>query len=87
LSTVAYNSDVPRRGPGRIERFVYTDKLTEGQIERLRQTIRDSVETYTKSVDEDFAKLEALNRERGRKPCGRTVAVGVYFFEEDEYSK
>lgn len=86
LATVAYNSDVPRRGPGRIERFVYTDQLTDKQVERLRYSIRDSVERYTKEVDEDFAKLEALNRSKGRTPCGRNVGVGVFFFEDDRYS-
>lgn len=86
LSTVAYNSDIPRKGPGRIERFVYTDGLTETQIHGLRSSIRDNVKKYTEEVDEEFSKLEELNRQIGRKPAGKTVAVGVYFFEEDEYS-
>lgn len=87
LSTVAYNSDVPRKGPGRIERFVYTDGLTDAQIKELSSAIRDNVKKYTEDVDKEFSKLEELNRQKGQQPAGRTVAVGVYFFEEDEYSK
>lgn len=87
ISTVAYNSDNPRKGPGRIERFVYSDRLTSAQIESLRSSIRDSVEAYTKQVDDHLAALELVNRESANQPAGRTVAVGVYFFEEDEYSR
>lgn len=87
LSTVAYNSDTPRRGPGRIERFVYTDALTEGQIQSLRSSIRTTVQEFTEEVDEQFSQLEELNRQSSHPSAGRTVAVGVYFFEEDEYSK
>ncbi len=86
ISTVAYNSDNPRKGPGRIERFVYSDHLTVDQIETLRLSIRDSVEAYTKEVDDHLAALESFNRASGDQPSGRTVAVGVYFFEEDEYA-
>lgn len=87
LSTVAYNSDVPRKRPGRIERFVYTDGLTDAQIKEFSSAIRDNVKKYTEDVDKEFSKLEELNRQKGQQPAGRTVAVGVYFFEEDEYSK
>ncbi len=86
ISTVAYNSDTPRKGLGRIERFVYSDRLTLNQIETLRTSIRDSVETYTKQVDDHLAELESINGKSGDPLAGRTVAVGVYFFEEDEYA-
>ena len=87
ISTVAYNSDTPRKGPGRIERFVYSDCLTSDQIDSLRSSIRLSVEAYTKQVDESLAAMELANSRSNAQLAGRTVAVGVYFFEEDEYSR
>jgi hypothetical protein len=82
LTTVAHNSDVNRIGPGRIERCVYTEKLTDEQIETLRASIRISVENFSQEVDSVFAGLESENRVLGVLPSGRTVAVGLYFFED-----
>jgi hypothetical protein len=83
LSTVAFNSVVAEQGSGRVERFVYSENLSLPQIERLRASIRRNVERYTEELDDEFAQMELTNIEHSIAPCGRTVAVGVYYFEDD----
>lgn len=83
LSTAVYNFEKEGDGPGRISRFVYTDGLTEAQIEGFRSSVRTHVKQFTEELDLEFSKMEEENRGNSRPPAGRAVAVGVYFFEED----
>lgn len=84
LSTLAHNCNNERDTPGRIERYVYSERLSRAQIELLRTRLRAKVEVFTRELDSEFASLEQEGNMRGSVSHGtETVGVGVFYVEGD----
>lgn len=84
LATLAHNCDNDRDTPGRIERFVYSERLTSEQIELLRSRLRAKIEVFTRELDTEFASLErAGNMRRSISKDNEIVGVGVFYVEGD----
>ena len=76
--TIAFNTDPLRVGPGRIERFVESGRLTHDEIERVRLVVREKISAYTEELDDIFFQQELQERSVG----GSRVGVGIFYCED-----
>ena len=82
LSTLAHNCNDARDGPGRIERFVYSERLTTDQVALLRMRVREQIESFTRDLDSEFASFEREGSLGLVAPeHTETVGVGVFYVE------
>lgn len=77
--TIAYNSNPDRRGPGRIERYVESENLSETARRGLRKIIRARIISFSEALDDSFSEYD-----RDDGPSGSRVAVGIYYHEDGE---
>jgi hypothetical protein len=75
-TTIAFNTDPGRKVPGRIERFVQSNYLTEESRELLAATIRDRITTFTEDMD------DLLSEGSIQQNSGRRVGIGVFYHED-----
>lgn len=78
VSTIAHNSDPKRSGPGRIERFVQSDPISQHDILTFRGEVRERVIAFTEGLDDTFSGVDA--DPNGAK---KRIGVGVYYFEDE----
>lgn len=76
-STIAFNSNPDRTGPGRIERFVQSPPLSTDEAKRMRDILRQRIVSFTRGLDDLFPTDAHLIAP------GKRVGVGVYYYEED----
>lgn len=76
--TIAFNSDLQRTSPGRIERFVQSGPLDEDTVSEVRRLLRLEIEKYSEALDTRFSEYDLL----AGKGAGRRVAVGIYYHED-----
>lgn len=65
-----------------VQRIVYTESVREEDVTRLRRIGSDRLVEFTESIDDLFAAYEALYDSDISIDSGRTVGVGVFYFEE-----
>ncbi len=83
VRTIAFNTTKRPDLPGRIERFVYTDVLPKHLVEDIRPIVRQRVEAFTESVDDELTCLSSSASISDAKR-ETTIGVGVFYFEEEE---
>lgn len=78
--TVAFNSDSTRKGPGRIERLVQSDDISQEAREELRPIVRRRTEEFSREIDDLFAQYAQHTNtnviEKNR------IGIGLYYFED-----
>ncbi len=80
-TTIAYNSSELAQSPddpGRIERFIESDPLTEIGITAFRRQLRKEITLFADGVDNLLSQGQ-----RSTRPSGRRIGVGVYYYEDD----
>jgi hypothetical protein len=70
-----------------IQRVVYTEGVREDDVSRLRRIGSDRLVEFTESIDDLFAAYEALYDSGESVESGRSVGVGVFYFEERNAEK
>lgn len=83
--TVAHNTSKPNSTW--IQRVVITESVREEDLPRLRRIGSDRLVEFTESIDDLFAAYEALSDIDVSGSSGRSVGVGVFYFEETESEK
>jgi hypothetical protein len=78
--TIAHNTS--HENDTWIQRVVYTEGVREDDVSRLRRIGSDRLVEFTESVDDLFAAYEALYDSGKSIESGRSVGVGVFYFEE-----
>jgi hypothetical protein len=80
--TVAHNTSQPNETW--LQRVVTTESVRDEDLPRLRRVGFDRLADFTESIDDLFAAYEALYESTGSSDTGRTVGVGVFYFEEGD---
>lgn len=77
-TTIAFNTAQPRTGPGRIERFVQSEPLTDESRQKLYGVIRNRIGRFAEECDNIFSQGERARNE------GRRIGVGIYYHEDSD---
>lgn len=87
LSTVAENSSEKNERTGLAQFSAFSLNIREADVMRLRRVSYDRLSDAAESFDDLFMAYETLQQSDSNED-GRTVAVGLYYFEErDSYAK
>jgi hypothetical protein len=79
--TIAHNTS--HKNDTWIQRIVFTESVREGDLTRLRRISSDRLVEFTESIDDLFVAYEALHESDVSKDSGRSVGIGVFYFEQD----
>jgi hypothetical protein len=77
--TIAHNSNPDRTEPGRIERYVESEVVSDVSKQNLRRILRTRITSFTEELDDMFSSYE-----RAEDGAGERVAVGIYYHEDTE---
>jgi Family of unknown function (DUF6502) len=80
--TIAHNTS--NRTDTWIQRIVFTESVRDADLTRLRRISSDRLVEFTESIDDLFVAYEALNETDSSAPSGRSVGLGVFYFEQDK---
>jgi hypothetical protein len=78
--TIAHNTS--QESKTWIQRTVFTDRVREGDVVRLRRISSDRLVEFTESIDDLFVAYEALYEGDDSATKGHSVGVGVFYFEQ-----
>lgn len=84
LSNIAHNTDSEREGGAWAHRIAYTKSLGRDDTGQLRRVARDRIAEFSESIDDIFIAYEALHKNNNNEAEKTTVAVGVFYFEEQD---
>lgn len=88
LSNVAHNTDPKRSDVAWTNRVAFTKSLRANGTKQLRRITRDRIVDFAESIDDIFIGYESLQQDGSLDEAGKAVAIGVYYFEEqDENAK
>jgi hypothetical protein len=82
--TIAHNTS--HKNETWIQRIVFTESVREADLARLRRISSDRLVEFTESIDDLFVAYEALHESDTTADSGRSVGVGVFYFEQDMVS-
>lgn len=83
LCTVVENSDAAGESRELTQLTAYSVNIREEDLNRLRRISNDRLADIAESFDDLFMAYETLNESSVESP-GTTVAVGLYYFEEND---
>lgn len=85
MSTVSHNTDPDRDAGTWTQRLAYTTKVAKTDLPRLRRVSSDRIRDFSQAVDDTFMAYETITDEESNsdKTDSFTVAVGMYYFEEN----
>ena len=86
LSNIAHNTDSDKEDGAWAHRIAYTKSLGRDDTGQLRRVARDRIAEFSESIDDIFIAYEALHKNASGDSDNSTVAVGVYYFEEQDES-
>ena len=89
LTNIAHNTNPARPDVSWANRVAYTKTLGDTDAKQLRRISKDRVVDFAESIDDLFMAYESLHDGNGGNggdgdEAGRVVAVGIYYFEEDD---
>lgn len=83
--TIAHNTD--HESDAWVQRVVFTESVRDDDVSRLRRIGSDRLVEFTESIDDLLAAYEALYDSDDTTSAGRSVGVGVFYFEETSKEK
>ena len=86
ISTVAHNVNPERGGDGWAQLSAFSQSIRKSDLPRLRRISFDRLSEVTESIDDLFMAYETLHENDGTVVDKNTVAVGVFYFEEEDES-
>ena len=84
LSTIAHNTDDNGAGDPWPHRIAFTTSLQSSDTRQLRRITKDRIVEFSESVDDIFMAYESLHESGSDADSCDAVAVGVFYFEEDD---
>jgi hypothetical protein len=84
ISTVAHNVDPDREGEGWAQMSTYSQTIRKSDVPRLRRISFDRLSEVAESIDDLFMAYETLHETDKSANDQNTVAVGVFYFEEQD---
>lgn len=84
LSNIAHNTDAASEDSPWPHRIAYTKSMPQGDSGQLRRITRDRISEFAESVDDVFIAYEALHENDTRGGESNAIAVGVFYFEEQD---
>ncbi|MEX2124235.1 MAG: DUF6502 family protein [Woeseia sp.] len=79
--TIAHNTS--QKSDTWIQRIVFTESVREADLTRLKRISSDRLVEFTESIDDLFVAYEALHESDISADSGRSVGIGVFYFEQD----
>ena len=88
ISTVAHNVNPERAEDSWAQRTTYSQTIRKNDLQRLRRISADRLASLSESFDDLLIAYETLHESDGSQEDNNTVAIGVFYFEDnDERSK
>ena len=84
LSNVAHNSNPEETNTTWAHRIAYTKSMRSADRKQLRRITKDRVVDFAESIDDIFMAYESLQEEGDKDSKNDTVAVGIFYFEEQD---
>jgi hypothetical protein len=84
ISTVAHNVNPDREGEGWAQMSTYSQTIRKSDVPRLRRISFDRLSEVAESIDDLFMAYETLHENDESASDQNTVAVGVFYFEEQD---
>ena len=84
LSNIAHNTDSDRDDDSWAHRIAYTTSLQGGDNRQLRRIAKDRIKEFSESIDDIFMTYEALQDAGTESQERDAIAVGVFYFEEQD---
>ena len=84
LSNISHNTDPNVSGPKWASRIAYTTALDRSESGQLQRIAKDRITEFAESIDDVFMAYESLHTGSGEAEKGAAVAVGVFYFEEQD---
>jgi len=84
FSNIAHNTDPERDGDAWAHRIAYTTALQGGENRQLRRIAKDRIKEFSESIDDIFMTYEALQDAGNESQERDAIAVGVFYFEEQD---
>jgi len=86
LSNVAHNSDPQKTDATWANRIAYTQSMRATDTKQLRRITKDRIVDFAESIDDIFLAYESLQEGGDKDSKNDAVAVGIYYFEEQDES-
>jgi len=84
VSTVAHNVNPDLEGDGWAQMSTYSQTIRKSDVPRLRRISFDRLSEVAESIDDLFMAYETLHENDKSANDQNTVAVGVFYFEEQD---
>lgn len=84
LSNVVHNTDPQSPEPKWASRVAHTTALENTESGQLRRIAKDRITEFAESIDDIFIAYESLHPRSEDEGKGAPVAVGVFYFEEQD---
>jgi len=84
VSTVAHNVNPDLEGDGWAQMSTYSQTIRKSDVPRLRRISFDRLSEVAESIDDLFMAYETLHENDESANDQNTVAVGVFYFEEQD---
>lgn len=84
LSNISHNTDPHAAGPKWPSRIAYTTAIDKSESGQLQRIAKDRITEFAESIDDVFMAYESLHNGSREAQKGAPVAVGVFYFEEQD---
>jgi len=84
LTTVCHNTNSERIGNTWAQRVAFSQSIKQAHVRTVRRICYDRINDFTQAIDDSFIGYEKLGEDVKSEGQNRTVAVGVFYFEDDE---
>jgi len=84
LGNVVHNTDPNSKEQKWGSRVAYTTALDSSEARQLRRIAKDRITDFAASIDDIFIAYEAIHPRSQEEEQSAPVAVGVFYFEEDD---
>ncbi|MGB5257437.1 MAG: DUF6502 family protein [Woeseiaceae bacterium] len=84
LSNVAHNTNPDREGATWVNRVAHTTSLRMTDSKQLHRITKDRIVDFVEAIDDIFIAYESLQDDVKIDPSRSAVAVGVFYFEEQD---
>jgi len=84
LETVCHNTDPDRPSETWAQRVAFSQSIRQPHLRAIRRICHDRINDFTQAIDDSFMGYEILGEDSNPDGDSKTVAVGVFYFEEKE---
>ena len=82
LSTICHNTNAERSGETWAQRVAFSQNIQQTDMPTVRRICFDRIHDFSQAIDDSFIGYEMLADDTDSRNNGRTIAVGIFYFEE-----